>query len=122
MKSLLLTSTMLIALVSAGAAIAGDKTGNAPGGTGIEQSTESMGATDKQGDTSAPGQMKSGTNSTDEGGTGIKGSAEGKGATDKSTEDKEAPMGSKEGMSSGNAPGGTGVESSSQGQGAGNKN
>jgi hypothetical protein len=96
---------MLIALIglSAGAAIAGDKTGNAPGGTGIEQSTESMGATDKQGDTSAPGQMKSGTNSTDEGGTGIKGSAEGKGATDKSTEDKEAPMGSKEGMSSGNA-------------------
>jgi hypothetical protein len=66
--------------------------------------------------------MKSGTNSTDEGGTGIKGSAEGKGATDKSTEDKEAPMGSKEGMSSGNAPGGTGVEQSTEGQGSTNKN
>jgi len=122
MKSLLLTTTMLVALFSTGAVLAGDKTGNAPGGTGVEQSTESMGATNKQGDTSVTGQMKSGANSSDEGGTGIKGSAEGKGATDKSTEDKGAPMGSKEGMSTGNAPGGTGVEQSTEGQGSTNKN
>lgn len=122
MKSLLLTSTMLIALVSTGGAFAADNTGNAPGGTGIEQSTESMGATNKQGDTSAPGQMKTGADSTEEGGTGIKGSAEGKGATNKSTEDPTAPMGSKTGMSTGNAPGGTGVEQSSEGQGSTNKN
>jgi hypothetical protein len=106
-----------------------DNTGNAPGGTGVEQSTESMGATDKQGgagvipDSGAgSAQMKGGVNSTDQGGTGIKGSAESRGATDKSTEDREAPMGSKEGMSSGNAPGGTGVEQSPEGQGATNKN
>lgn len=122
MKSLLLTTTMLVALFSTGAVLAGDKTGNAPGGTGVEQSTESMGATNKQGDTSVTGQMKSGANSSDEGGTGIKGSAEGKGATDKSTEDKGAPMGSKESMSTGNAPGGTGVEQSTEGQGSTNKN
>jgi hypothetical protein len=91
MKSLLLTSTMLIALVSTGAAFAADNTGDTPGGTGIEQSTEFMGATNKQGDTSAPGQMKTGANSTDR----HLGSAEGKGATDKSTEDPTAPIGSK---------------------------
>jgi hypothetical protein len=81
-----------------------------------------MGATNKQGDTSATGQMNSGANSTDMGGTGMKGSAEGKGATDKSTEDTTAPMGSKSGMSTGNAPGGTGVEQSTEGQGSTNKN
>jgi hypothetical protein len=111
-----------LGLATSGAAIAADNTGNAPGGTGVEQSTESMGATDKQGDTSAQGQMQSGPNSTDQGGTGIKGSAEGRGATDKSTEDKTAPMGSTTGMSSGNAPGGTGVEDSSQGKPSTEKN
>jgi hypothetical protein len=67
-------------------------------------------------------QIKGGPNSIDEGGTGIKGSADGRGATDKSTEDMSAPMGSREGESSGNAPGGTGIETSSQGDGATNKN
>ena len=111
-----------LGLLTSGAAFAADNTGNAPGGTGIEQSTESMGATNKQGDTSAAGQMQSGANSVDEGGTGTKGSAEGKGATNKSTEDPSAPKGDKTGMSSGNAPGGTGIEQSSEGQRATNKN
>jgi hypothetical protein len=66
--------------------------------------------------------MKTGVNSTDEGGTGIKGSAEGKGATNKSTEDSTAPMGSKTGMSTDNAPRGTGVEQSTEAQGSTNKN
>ncbi len=123
MKSFLLTTTMLMGITGLSTvAIAGDKTGNAPGGTGVEQSTESMGATNKQGDTGVTGPMKSGANSSDEGGTGIKGSAEGKGATDKSTEDRGAPVGSKEGMSTGNAPGGTGVEQSTEGKGSTNKN
>ena len=107
--------------VTAGAAIAGDKTRNAPGGTGVEQSTEFMGATDKQGDTKSMGAMKDGPNSSDEGGTGIKGSSEGNGATNKSTEDPTAPMGDKSGMSTGNARG-TGVEQSTEGQGSTNKN
>lgn len=114
--------TLLVLGFASGAAMAADNTGNAPGGTGVEQSTKSMGATNKQGDTSAPGQMNSGANSSDEGGTGIKGSAEGRGATDKSTENPTAPMGSKSGMSTGNAPGGTGVEQSTEGQGSTNKN
>jgi hypothetical protein len=37
-----------IGLMVSGAAFAGENTGNAPGGTGVEQSTESMGATNKQ--------------------------------------------------------------------------
>ena len=80
MKSI--TAALIVLGLTSGAALAAGNTGNAPGGTGVEQSTESMGATNKQGDTSATGQMKSGVNSTDMGGTGIKGSAEGKGATE----------------------------------------
>jgi hypothetical protein len=118
-----LTTVLMIALgVLTSAAVAAENTGNAPGGTGVEQSTESMGATNKQGDTSPVGQMQSGPNTMDEGGTGIKGSAEGKGATDKSTEDPTALKGPQTGMSTGNAPGGTGVEQSAEGQGSTNKN
>ena len=121
MKSI--TSVIIaLGLLTSSAAIAADNTGNAPGGTGIEQSTDPMGATNKQGDSSATGQMQSGPNTTDPGGTGVKGSAEGKGATDKSTEDPTAPMGDKSGMSTGNAPGGTGVEQSTEGAGSTNKN
>ena len=106
-----------------------DDTGNAPGGTGIEESTESKGATNKQGNAgmmpstgAGSAQIKGGPNSSDQGGTGIKGSADGRGATDKSTENTVAPMDSRQGQSSGNAPGGTGIETSSQGDGATNKN
>ena len=59
MKNLTL-AIIALSLVTSNAAVAGDKTGNAPGGTGIEQSTESMGATDKQGNTSTTGQTQSG--------------------------------------------------------------
>ena len=104
--------------------MAADDTGNAPGGTGIEESTESKGATNKQGNAgmmpstgAGSAQIKGGPNSSDEGG-----SAESRGATDKSTEDMGTPKGSREGQSSGNAPGGTGIETSSQGEGATNKN
>ena len=109
--------------------MATDNTGNASGGTGIEQSTESKGATNKQGNAgmmpstgAGSAQIKGGPNSSDEGGTGIKGSAESRGATDKSTEDMGAPKGSREGQSSGKALGGTGIETSSQSEGATNKN
>lgn len=56
-------STIAIAAafcLAAGTAMAADNTGNAPGGTGIEQSTESMGATNKQGDTEPMGQATGG--------------------------------------------------------------
>jgi hypothetical protein len=44
----LATIMIAIGLMVSGAAFAGENTGNAPGGTGVEQSTESMGATNKQ--------------------------------------------------------------------------
>lgn len=102
-----------------------ENTGNAPGGTGVEESTESKGATNKQGvnETTMPpasgaGSMQGGGDkSSDQGGTGVKASADGEGATNKSTEDPGA-TGMNEGASSGNAPGGTGVEQSAEGQGA----
>jgi hypothetical protein len=148
MRLTILTTAAVLALVSAGSAsadplgakpdhpaseslirMAADNAGNAPGGSGIEDSTESKGATNKQDKAgmmprtgAGSAQIKGGPNSSDEGGTGIKGSADGRGATDKSTEDMAAPMGSREGESSGNAPGGTGIETSSQGDGATNKN
>ena len=59
MKNLTL-AIIALSLVTSSATVAGDKTGNAPGGTGIEQGTESMGATDKQGNTSTTGQSQSG--------------------------------------------------------------
>ncbi len=130
MKSTLMITAAVLAFsltASSNIVLAGDKTGNAPGGTGIEESTESEGATDKQGgagmmpSTGAGSETQGGPNSSDEGGTGIKASSEGKGATDKSTEDKGAPMGSQGGASAGNAPGGTGVETSSQGEGSKDK-
>jgi hypothetical protein len=56
----LTTSMIAIGLLITGAAIAAEDTGNAPGGTGIEQSTEGMGATNKQGDTKPMGQATGG--------------------------------------------------------------
>ena len=102
-------------------------TGNASGGTGVEESSESQGATNKQGlnDVMPPASgagsaQGGGDNSSDQGGTGVKASADSEGATNKSTEDPGA-TGMNEGTSSGNAPGGTGVEKSADGQGAKNK-
>ena len=146
MRLNLLTTAAVLALISAASANAGpsgakpdypatqstikmaaDNSGNAPGGTGVEESTESQGATNKQGkagmmpSTGAGSAQMNGPNSSDQGGTGVKASAQSEGATNKSTQDPGAPMGSTAGASSGNAPGGTGVETSSQGEGAKNK-
>ena len=142
--NLLTTAAMLAFGLSATAALAGDPkgdapgaksditivtndTGNASGGTGVEESSESQGATNKQGlnDAMPPASgagsaQGGGDNSSDQGGTGVKASADSEGATNKSTEDPGA-TGMTEGASSGNAPGGTGVEKSADGQGAKNK-
>ena len=142
--NLLTTAAVLAFGLSATAALAGDPkgdapgaksditivtndTGNASGGTGVEESSESQGATNKQGlnDAMPPASgagsaQGGGDNSSDQGGTGVKASANLEGATNKSTEDPGA-TGMNEGASSGNAPGGTGVEKSADGQGAKNK-
>ena len=142
--NLLTTAAVLAFGLSATAALAGDPkgdapgaksditivtndTGNASGGTGVEESSESQGATNKQGlnDAMPPASgagsaQGGGDNSSDQGGTGVKASARLEGATNKSTEDPGA-TGMNEGASSGNAPGGTGVEKSADGQGAKNK-
>ena len=142
--NLLTTAAVLAFGLSATAALAGDPkgdapgaksditivtsdTGNASGGTGVEESSESQGATNKQGlnDAMPPARgagstQGGGDNSSDQGGTGVKASADSEGATNKSTEDPGA-TGMNEGASSGNAPGGTGVEKSADGQGAKNK-
>ena len=103
-----------------------DNAANAPGGTGVEESTESQGATNKQGlseatpPASGAGSVQAGgDNSSDQGGTGVEGSADSEGATNKSTQDPGA-TGLNEGPSTGNAPGGTGAEKSAEG-GAQNK-
>lgn len=69
-----------------------DDTGNASGGTGVEESTESQGATNKQGlndamppETGAGSVQGGGDNSQDQGGTGAGKSAEGQGAKSKSS-------------------------------------
>ena len=142
--NLLTTAAVLAFGLSATAALAGDPkgdapgaksditivtndTGNASGGTGVEESSESQGATNKQGlnDAMPPASgggsaQGGGDNSSDQGGTGVKASADSEGATNKSTEDPGA-IGMNEGASSGNPPGGTGVEKSADGQGAKNK-
>ena len=86
-------------------------TGNASGGTGVEESTESQGVTNKQGmnDAMPPASgagsaQGGGDNSSDQGGTGVKASA-----------DSKAPPTSRPRTPA------TGVEKSAQGQGAKNK-
>jgi hypothetical protein len=138
------TAAALAFGLTATAALAADATGDAPGAksditiaadtgnapaTGVEESTQSQGATNKQGlnesgttppASGAGSEQGGGALSSDQGGTGVKGSAQSKGATNKSTEDPGA-TGMNEGASSGNAPGGTGVEKNAEGQGAQNK-
>ena len=97
----------------------------APGGTGVEQSTESQGATNKDTTTTAPTGSKSGPSTGTEPGTGVEDSVQGEGATNKAGKDdmEEGKGGTGTGgASSGNAPGGTGVEQSTEGQGSTNKN
>jgi hypothetical protein len=117
MRLILLTTAAVLALCSAVSAntdpsgakpdfpatqsnirIATDNSGNAPGGTGVEESTQSKGATNKQGkagmmpNSGAGSATMNGAHSSDQGGTGVKASAQGEGATNKSTKDQGAPV------------------------------
>src|SRR4029078_8253180 len=97
---------------------------------GVEESTESPGATNKQGLSEATppasdaGSLQAGQgggdNSSDQCGSSVKGSADSEGATNRSTQDPGA-TGLTEGPSTGNAPGGTGTQKSAEGKGAQNK-
>jgi hypothetical protein len=145
-KFTLLSTAAALAFGLAGtAALAADATGDAPGAksditmvtdtgnapaTGVEESTQSQGATNKQGlndsgttpPASGAGSEQGGSAlSSDQGGTGIKGSEQSQGATNKSTEDPGAKTGMNQGSSTGNTGGDTGVEKSTEGQGAQNK-
>ena len=119
--TLITTASVLVLGISF--AQAADKT--APDGTGVEQSTEGQGATNKDTSTMAPSGNMSGPATGTEPGTGVEDSTQGEGATNKHSMDdmKEGKGGTNMGgASSGNAPGGTGVEQSSEGQGSTNKN
>jgi len=116
-NTLIVTTAALLAL---GFSAANAADNSAPGGTGVVQSTEGKGATNK--DTTMPMVSmgsKDGANTGMQPGSGIEDSAAGKGATDKQgmdeTKGSKTQMG---GASSGTAPGGTGVEQSSEGEGA----
>ena len=118
----LITAASVLAL---GMSMAQAAENTAPGGTGVEQSTEGQGATNKDTETTAPGGDKSGPSTGTEPGTGVEDSTQGEGATNKQGKDdmKEGKGGTGTGgASTGNAPGGTGVEQSSEGQGSTNKN
>jgi hypothetical protein len=110
------------ALAFSGSAYSADKT--APGGTGVEQSTEGQGATNKDTTTNTPMGSKSGAATGMQPGTGVEDNVQGEGATAKQGVNETKPgnaapnMG---GASAGNAAGGTGVETSSQSEGANNK-
>ena len=105
-----------------GVANAADKT--APGGTGVEQSTEGQGATNKDTTTNTTMGAKAGSATGMQPGTGVEDSVQGEGATNKQGVNETKPgngaanMG---GASAGNAAGGTGVETSSQSEGSQNK-
>ena len=122
MSSYLLMTTAVILALSLTAAQAADKT--APGGTGVEQSTEGQGVTNKDTSTMPGESSKAGSPTGMEPGTGVEDSVQGEGATN-----KQGVNGTKSGQgatniggpSSGNAPGGTGVETSSQSEGSKNK-
>jgi hypothetical protein len=96
-----------------------------PDGTGVGQSTEGKGATDKDTSTMAPMGSKDGASTGKEPGTGVEDSVQGEGATNKQGMDdmKEGKGGTNMGgAASGNAPGGTGIEDSEAGKGSQNKN
>ena len=125
-QNLTLLAAATVLVVGMTASYAAD---NAPGGTGVTQSTEGKGATNKDTSTMAregAGSAQSGGPATGEQpGTGVEDSAQGEGATTKQgvnetkTGNGAPNMG---GASADNAAGGTGVESSSQGAGSQNKN
>ena len=96
----------------------------APGGTGVVESTEGHGATNKDMTTNTPMGAKSGSETGMQPGTGVEDSVQGEGATNKQGVNETKPGNSTPNMggaSAGNASGGTGVETSSQGEGSQNK-
>lgn len=95
----------------------------APGGTGVPQSSEGQGATNK--DTEMNTQTGgSGPSTGLEPGTGVEDSVQGEGATTKQgkPDDEEGKTGMNAGTSTSTAPGGQGVEESVEGEGATDKN
>ena len=120
MKSILHLATAA-ALIGLGlsAAHSADKT--APGGTGVEQSSEGQGAGSKDTSTMTPMGEKSGPATGMQPGTGVEDSVQGEVDTNKQGMNETKPAPDMGGQSSGNAAGGTGVESSAQGEGATNK-
>jgi hypothetical protein len=122
MRSYLLMTTAAILALCLTAAQAADKT--APEGTGVEQSTEGQGVTNKDTSTGAPMGSKAGAPTGTEPGTGVEDTVQGEGATTKQgMDDKKEGKGAADmgGSPAGNSPGGTGVETSSQGEGSKNK-
>jgi hypothetical protein len=95
-----------------------------PGGTGIEQSTEGQGATNKDTETNTPMGAAGGPSTGLEPGTGVEDSVQGEGATAKQgkPDDEEGKTGMNTGTSTSTAPGGQGVEKSVEGEGAMQKN
>ena len=123
MRSTLIVTTAALLALGLSAANAADNT--APDGTGVEQSTEGKGATDKDTTTTTPMGSKAGDATGKEPGTGVEDSVQGEGATNKQGMDdmKEGKGGTNMGgAASGNAPGGTGIEDSEAGKGSQNKN
>jgi len=122
MRYFTLLTCAAVLTFAASAANAEDKT--APGGSGVVQSTEGKGATDKDTTTTAPMGSKAGDATGKEPGTGVEDTVQGEGATNKAgmPDDKEGKAKNMGGASSGTAPGGTGVEDSSEGKGSTNKN
>jgi hypothetical protein len=119
---LLVTSAAAILALGLTTAHAADKT--APEGTGVGQSTEGQGATNKDTSTGAPMGSKTGAPTGTEPGTGVEDTVQGEGATTKQgMDDKKEGKGATDmgGAPTGNAPGGTGVEPSSQGEGSQDK-
>jgi len=122
MRYLTLLTCAAVLTFAATGANAEDKT--APGGSGVVQSTEGKGATDKDTTTTTPMGSKAGDATGKEPGTGVEDSVQGEGATNKAgkPDDKEGKATNMGGASSGTAPGGTGVEDSAEGKGETNKN
>ncbi len=143
MRLTLLTTAAVLALASAASAnadpsgakpdypatqsttrMALNDTGNAPGGTGVVQSTEGQGASNKDTTTNTQMGAKSGSATGVQPGTGVEDNVQGEGATNKQGVNETKPgnttpnMG---GASAGNASGGTGVETRSQSEGSQNK-
>ena len=123
MRSTLIITTAALLALGLSAANAADNT--APGGTGVEQSTEGKGATDKDTSTMAPMGSKTGASTGTEPGTGVEDSVQGEGANNKQgMDDMKEGKGATNmgGAATGNAPGGTGVEDSAEGKGSMPKN